>query len=34
MVGDVRNIQKIKVETETHLLVAKNNNSIQQIKIN
>ena len=34
MVGDVRNIQKLKVGTETHLLVAKNNKPLQQIKIN
>ena len=32
--GDVRNIKPIKVGDQTHLLVAKNNQSLQQIRIN
>ena len=32
--GDVRNIKPIKVGDHTHLLVAKNNQSLQQIRIN
>jgi hypothetical protein len=34
MRGDVRNMKTIKVKEETHLLVAKNNEALQQIKIN
>jgi hypothetical protein len=34
MRGDVRNMKIIKVKEETHLLVAKNNQALQQIKIN
>ena len=34
MRGDVRNIKIIRVKEETHLLVAKNNEALQQIKIN
>tara|TARA_B100001057_G_C22734441_1_gene905216 strand:- start:292 stop:1194 length:903 start_codon:yes stop_codon:yes gene_type:complete len=34
MRGDVRNMKIIKVKEETHLLVAKNNEALQQIKIN
>jgi hypothetical protein len=34
MRGDVRNIKTIQVGQETHLIVAKNDEAIQQIKIN
>jgi hypothetical protein len=34
MRGDVRNMKIIKVKDETHLLVAKNNEALQKIKIN
>ena len=34
MRGDVRNMKIIKVKEKTHLLVAKNNKALQQIKIN
>lgn len=34
MVGDVRAIQKINIEDQTHLLVAKNDKALQQIKVN
>ena len=34
MRGDVRNIKTIQVGKETHLIVAKNDEAIQQIKIN
>ena len=32
--GDVRNIKTIRVGKETHLLIAKNNQALQQIRIN
>lgn len=34
ILGDVRAIQKINIEKQTHLLVAKNNQALQQIKVN
>jgi len=34
MRGDVRNMKIIKVKDETHLLVVKNNEALQKIKIN
>jgi len=34
MIGDVRNIKPIEVDNHTHLLVAKNNQALQEIKIN
>jgi len=34
ILGDVRNIEKIEVGKENHLLVAKNNAALQQIRIN
>jgi hypothetical protein len=34
MIGDVRNIKPIEVGNHTHLLVAKNNQALQEIKIN
>jgi len=32
--GDVRNMKEIKVGEQTHLLVAKNNQAIQQVRVN
>jgi hypothetical protein len=34
MLGDVRNMRTIQVGGETHLLVAKNDEALQQIRIN
>ncbi|MDG2061956.1 MAG: hypothetical protein P8J67_00080, partial [Flavobacteriaceae bacterium] len=34
MRGDVRNIKTIQVGQEIHLIIAKNDEAIQQIKIN
>jgi hypothetical protein len=34
MLGDVRNMRTIQVGGETHLLVAKNDGALQQIRIN
>ena len=34
MRGDIRNIKLIKVGNENHLIVAANNQALQQIKIN
>ena len=34
MLGDVRNMRTIQVGRETHLLVAKNDGALQQIRIN